>query len=337
MSKSIPQLTAKTSATTGDLFHLVRSNVDYKILYEDLVADINSRYGNTIFVNSVSGNNSTGEVENPAKPFQTLAAARTAGVAYYTGGTAPSSTNIITMDVRGRFSENISLVNFYSYNLNDSVITGTIIDIVGGVNCIIYGNGVISSSGTVVSLSYASALTINAYSVSGTYILSDTLATCYTDARYVTATNSNICNSGAGSLTFINADMSNTGAPLIQGAIIGTVIMIECSLVSAQEIYKSPTGSNTSIITFRRCRLRTTGTNYDAINLLTNTGTNTTLTINDCTLIANGSGNSIDAAQATNVYCYGRNQVNLTHDTGNVTFLVGTVANYGFVIDAATA
>ncbi len=38
--KSIPQLTAKTSTTSGDLYHLVRSNIDYKIDYDDLAESI---------------------------------------------------------------------------------------------------------------------------------------------------------------------------------------------------------------------------------------------------------------------------------------------------------
>ena len=40
MSKSIPQLTAQTSTTSGDLYHLVRSNIDYKIDYDDLAESI---------------------------------------------------------------------------------------------------------------------------------------------------------------------------------------------------------------------------------------------------------------------------------------------------------
>lgn len=41
MSKSIDQLTEKTTLTDGDLFHIVRSNVDYKIKKENVVgADI---------------------------------------------------------------------------------------------------------------------------------------------------------------------------------------------------------------------------------------------------------------------------------------------------------
>ena len=38
--KSVPQLTAKTSSVSGDLFHLVRDNVDYKIDFDDLQTSI---------------------------------------------------------------------------------------------------------------------------------------------------------------------------------------------------------------------------------------------------------------------------------------------------------
>ena len=35
--KSIPQLTALTTLTSGDLFHVVRSNIDYKMDYDELM------------------------------------------------------------------------------------------------------------------------------------------------------------------------------------------------------------------------------------------------------------------------------------------------------------
>lgn len=38
--KSIPQLTAQTSSIAGDLFHIVRSSVDYKIEYTNLASSI---------------------------------------------------------------------------------------------------------------------------------------------------------------------------------------------------------------------------------------------------------------------------------------------------------
>lgn len=81
MSKSIPQLNAITSATTGDLLHIVRSNVDKKILFEDFKNSITSSTNNTVWVDSIYGNNATGALENQARPYQTITAAQTAAVA----------------------------------------------------------------------------------------------------------------------------------------------------------------------------------------------------------------------------------------------------------------
>lgn len=38
--KSVPQLTALTSSTSGDLYHVVRSNIDYKIDFDNLQSSI---------------------------------------------------------------------------------------------------------------------------------------------------------------------------------------------------------------------------------------------------------------------------------------------------------
>jgi hypothetical protein len=332
MSKSIPQLTAKTSAEADDLLHIVRDNVDYKITYENFVADVNGRYGNTIFINSVTGNDITGEVENPAKPFATFAAARTASVAYYTGGTSPSSTNLITFDVRGTFSENISLLDFHSYNLNDSYITSNITD-PSAVNCTIYGNGTLTSVGNVIFLAYGSSVSLYAKRVVGGFRLDDASAALRVVVYNIVTTGASTLTLNAGNVTFFNAIISNTGAPLCQQGVAGSVLFRNCELTSDQEVIKTGTASNSSSVIIRNSRLKTTGTNYDTINLLTNTGTNMYLSIMGSTLIANGTGNCIDAAQATNVRIYGACETNLTHDTGNVTLLVGTVANNRFVID----
>lgn len=46
--KSVPQLTAKTTAVSGDLFHIVRSNIDYKIDFDDLQTYILGGVGGTV-------------------------------------------------------------------------------------------------------------------------------------------------------------------------------------------------------------------------------------------------------------------------------------------------
>lgn len=39
--KSVPQLNAITSVASGDLFHVVRSNIDYKLDYDNLLSQLN--------------------------------------------------------------------------------------------------------------------------------------------------------------------------------------------------------------------------------------------------------------------------------------------------------
>ena len=338
MSKSVPQLTEKTDTEDNDLLHIVRSNVDYKQKRSNFITNIKSRYGNTIFVNSVSGDDVTGEVENPARPFQTITAASTASAAYYTGGIAPSSTNIITMDIRGTFTEAISLINFHNYNLNDSYLTTAIFDVVGGVNCTIYGNAYITATGgtTIMSVAGPSVIYIKCKTMVGSFYMTNALATIDVDCNIVSQTNNSITLITDGTITFRNASMTNSGASMFFMVGAGSVRVVECNCISNNEILKTSTVSSTAVATFRRSKLETSGTNFDTINLLTNTGTNLTLILNGCTLIANGTGNSIDAAQATNVYIYASCNTNLTHDTGNVTLLLGTVANGRYLIAAAT-
>ena len=50
MSKNLDQLTAVTSSTTGDKYHLFRSGVDYKIDFDDLKSSINLNTINSIKV-----------------------------------------------------------------------------------------------------------------------------------------------------------------------------------------------------------------------------------------------------------------------------------------------
>ncbi len=99
---------------------------------------------NTVYVMK-NGNNSTALVERMDKPFLTIAAARTAALAFYTGGSAPSATNRILIEVySGYYLEPIILDNFIDYDLRDSVVsqtaTGDLISDNGvQVDSIIYG------------------------------------------------------------------------------------------------------------------------------------------------------------------------------------------------------
>ena len=334
MSKSVPQLTAQLSPATGDLLHIVRGGIDYKITYEDFISLIYGPTGNTVYVNSVYGDDATAQVENPAKPFLTIAAAHAASAAYWTGGTAPSAANIITFKIKGTFTENVTLKNYHNYDISDSDITGLIGD--GGVstNSIIYGNGSIAAtSSNVLQATAASTIVVKIYSITGRIVPAHASAFInISGVQYMYVNNDNVFNLVDGTLWVDNCYITGFGQPVLLTGNEGTAIFRDCVFLSDNEILKTPTSANTSVIKFDNCYMKTTGSNKDTVNLLTNTGGNVALTLKNCTLIANGTGNSIDAAQATNVYIQGSCETNLTHDTGNVTLLGGTVANGRFLI-----
>lgn len=338
MSKSVSQLTALTSPATGDLLHIVRSNVDYKILYENLVSDVNGLYGNTIFVDSINGNDSTGEVENPAKPFLTIAAAHTASAAYYTGGTAPTSTNVIVMKLRGTFSEDVLLRTYHNYDINDSIITGKWYDS-SIVVCKVHGIGTLMAnigvSAYVFNISYGSSITIYADIIVGTILTGHTDADVFVRARSLSST-SYVFDIQDGRAECEYTDISAVGKPAIHIGESCRGIFSNCQITSDDNcIDTNSTASNTSVLTIRRCRVGTTKVNGHAISLTTNTGSSMSIKIISSTLVANGTGKSINAAQATTVDIHGACQTNLTHDTTDVTLAVGTVANGRFLIDAA--
>lgn len=52
--KSVPQLTAVTSTTSGDLYHVVRSNIDYKIDFDDLARDVRGGASSPIIYESTT-------------------------------------------------------------------------------------------------------------------------------------------------------------------------------------------------------------------------------------------------------------------------------------------
>ena len=69
------------------------------------------------------GNDVTGLVQRLDKPFATIAAARTAALAYWTGGSSPSETNRIKIVVEtGVYTETIVIHDFIDYDLQDSTI-----------------------------------------------------------------------------------------------------------------------------------------------------------------------------------------------------------------------
>lgn len=336
MSSKISQLTPTTTPSTSDEFALARSGGNYKITFDNIRKGIASYVGNTVFIDSDYGNDLTGAVESRAKPFATIGAAHTASAAYWTGGTAPSSTNIITFKIKGTFTETVTMLSYHNYDISDSDVNGVWRDNGVAAYCHIYGKGSMFNLGTsVVTITAASTILIDVHEIYGKINVTTGTVICRAYSMYNSSDNL-VTNSG-GSVTILDVGsiLTISSAVFLTGT-SGTTIFRRCQILSDNEILKTPTSANTSIVRFENCYMKTTGTNFDVVNLLTNVAGNVTLTIKDCTLIANGTGNSIDAAQATNVYIYGSNQTNLTHDTGNVTLLVGTVANGRFLIDAAT-
>lgn len=334
----ISQLTATTTLNTTDEFALARSGTNRKVAFSDLRNEISSFVGNTIFVDSIYGNDLTGEVENQAKPFATIAAAHAAGAAYWTGGTAPSLTNQITMNINGYFVEDVVIVSYYNYDLNGA-IEGYLEDNTVVAVCSIYGSGTIGiKSGIAISLLAASQLIVKIDNIYGTVELVDSGSTIqiYDANMIATSTSSNFYRC-IGAIKCYNCYITAVTAENIEFGDQGIYEFNNCSMasVSRRVVYPSTVNSNSTYLTFNDCYLLTAGTNLPTIEFRNASGTNPRLILKDCTLISNGSGNSIRAAQATNVYIYGSCQTNLTHDTGDVTLLVGTVANGRFLIDAA--
>lgn len=108
--------------------------------------------GNTLFVDIVNGDDSTGEVGNLAKPYLTMAAAKaaaTSGDRIIVGpGTYPETSNIWKDGVAWSFSNNTTV----SVTINDGGVSGT---------CSIDGLADFTSSGSqVVDLTGTSTLTI---------------------------------------------------------------------------------------------------------------------------------------------------------------------------------
>lgn len=78
---------------------------------------------NTVFVMK-NGNDSTGLVERFDKPFLTIAAARTAALAFFTSRTQTSRVKIIVES--GNYTETITIYDFIDYDLGNSVITAPV-------------------------------------------------------------------------------------------------------------------------------------------------------------------------------------------------------------------
>ena len=137
---------------------------------------------NTVYVMK-SGNDSTGLVERFDKPFLTIAAARTAALAYFTSRTVNNRVKIIVES--GNYLEGIIIDNFIDYDLGNSVISplnaspntqsciadnGSSYAVIpalakGEYNAMIYGNATFNSANTTPSNGYYGIGITNANSV----------------------------------------------------------------------------------------------------------------------------------------------------------------------------
>ncbi len=274
---------------------------------------------NTVFV-AKNGNDSTGLIERLDKPFLTVAAARAAIAAGYTGGSAPSATNRIRMVVfSGLWTEAINLLNFVDYDLNDAVFnvsTGQsplITDNGVAADCVIYGVAELtrSNGGTNplgVQIGHASSnVTVNAKKILAyNYAIAGSAGTLTVNCPSISSTNAiGILNSGA-TMVINNAVITSSTSLAVstQAATVSNLKLTNCKLVAG------------------------TATNQAALG---NAGTGEVI-VKDCIFVADGVGGGI--AVTNDVYVYGRCVSNKAV-TGAGSLLVGTVANYGFVVDAA--
>lgn len=287
---------------------------------------------NTIYVDSVNGSDVTGVVENASLPFATINAANVASVTHLTA----TATDRVVFILRGYFNENIGLRNYHNYDINSSYINGYVLDSVFGaaVNCNIYGKGVLANAGNDgIVISYGSTIYINIYAITSTIRISGGGAIVDITADIISATSSPVAAITSGNTRIRNATVSSTGSNLVAQGVSGAIIFSNCQLSSDNELLKtSTTASNSSTAEFRRCKLYTSGTNFDCVKLTTTAGGNVNMLFTDCAFVTNGTGACIKVAQATNVRIHGSCQSNLTY-SGAVTFLVGTVANGRFLVD----
>jgi len=159
-SQTIDNAPSKVITTNSDsLIITVSSNNSY-VANQAQKANINSLtqlvVDNTVFVMK-NGDDTTGLVQRLDKPFLTIAAARTAALAYFTSRTQNNRVKIVVES--GNYYESIYIDDFIDYDLGNSVINGvsgtptiyapqiTYTATTNGVpNCIIYGSAIIYNS-----------------------------------------------------------------------------------------------------------------------------------------------------------------------------------------------
>lgn len=277
---------------------------------------------NTVFV-SKSGNDSTGLVERLDKPFLTIAAARAALLAYYTGPNAPSSTNRILIKVQnGFYNEPIILANFVDLDLSSSIVTCTSSQLIKdngvAVDSIIYGTaklyGVTMGGGNAIQATANSNIRVYCDTVIGRTVATN--GTITINARKVDGDGDFVVQ-GLGGTVIINAyELTSSGAFKTIKQDSGTTIINAYQITSPSDVPISVTGGT---LTINNARIVALGVNKNAVEK-----SGGTLILNNATLIPSGTGKSIFASAPQTVKIYGTCQSNAAVDA-NITQQVGVV------------
>ena len=275
---------------------------------------------NTVFV-SKNGNDLTGLVERMDKPFLTIAAARTALLAFYIGGNAPSATNRILIKVfNGYYNEPIILDNYVDIDLSASVATCTSSQLIKdngvAVDSIIYGSaklyGVTMGGGNAIQATANSNIRIYCDTIIGRTATTNGIVTINT--RKIDGDGDFVLQALGGIVT-INAYELTTNTNVIKND-SGTTV-INATLISSPS--NAPVTITGGSLTINAARIVTAGVNKNAVEK-----TGGTLILNNATMIATGTGKSIFAPAPQNVKIYGACQGNLAVDA-NITQQVGIV------------
>ncbi len=309
-------------------------------------------FNNKVFV-AKNGSDATGLVQRLDLPFLTIAAARAAATAFWTGGTAPSATNRILIDVMpGYYTEGVILDNFVDYNLNDCVIErqsgnfGTIDDNNVSCNSIILGQAVIRRTGTGtpgvgVQLTNAGSNIICNYSNLSSGIGYAVTITNGTAALYgpitaggVTTTAGTVTINGNITTANTNNTISNTGATtIINGNLVQTGGADCASLTGGTTIINGNVTGSGSALWAVDCF--TAGTHTVNGNIShTGAGSSGAVAIGTgMTLNINGNiSDTVNASYA--VHCNGTGTLNITGNTTSTTALsVGIMDDNGATVN----
>ena len=289
---------------------------------------------NTVFVDKTYGNDATGVCERMDKPFLTVAAARTAAIAFFVAGDAPSATNRVLMKLQpGLYSEQILLRNFFDWDLTNSVITSAVDTISdnGGqlnVNSIIYGNANITSTdAAVVSIRGEGSFVrlfcdvLTGQGASSSVIVE--ASTLIIDTRSITSVSESCVQLTSGTLTInsctaARGSTAGTGSNCVRAA-AGNLTLNDCIVSSSLNSSVVCTNTSAANTKYNSTRIVATGTNSSGISDTAGVGTTV---LKNVTIIATGTGASIVAGSTVKIY--GACEANLPVGAG-VTTQVGLI------------